>query len=368
MDLIERTLFNIEERRQRILSGKVNCIPSPFPTFRRDFPGIEQGKFYLLSGAAKSGKSQIASYLFLFAPILYAYNNPDKIRLQIFYFPLEETAEKITLRFMSYLLYTMTGGEIRASTLDLQSVDERNPVSAEIIDKLRSIDFQSMLKYFEDHVHFFPERNPTGIYNVIKQYAEEAGTVHKKKIVVENKATGIKQEKEVFDYYEPKDKEEYVLVIVDHAGLLSTERGWNLKETIDKLSEYFMIFRNKYNYTPILIQQQNSETLSLDAYKANKIRPTLAGLADSKNPGKDASCMLGITNPFSYELPTYLNYNISKLRGHARFLEVVLNREGESNGIIALYFDGAVNFFKPLPSYNNITALHDVYNLIQSLS
>ncbi len=141
-----------------------------------------------------------------------------------------------------------------------------------------------------------------------------------------------------------------------------------LKECIDKLSEYFMIFRNHYNYTPILVHQQNAETISLDAFKANKIRPTLAGLADSKNPGKDCSVMLGITNPYAFEVPDYLNYSIRNLKGYARFLEVVLNREGESNGVLALYFDGATNYFTPLPPSNDITKLQMVYSLIQGLN
>ena len=114
-----------------------------------------------------------------------------------------------------------------------------------------------------------------------------------------------------------------------------------------------------------MIAQQNAETISLDAFKANKIRPTLAGIADSKNVGKDCSVMLGITNPFAFEVPEYLKYDIRKLKGYARFLEVVLNREGESNGVLALYFDGATNYFAPLPKYDNITELNKVYQLIQ---
>lgn len=46
------------------------------------------------------------------------------------------------------------------------------------------------------------------------------------------------------------------------------------------------IVRNKYNYIPVVVQQQNSESLSLEAFKANKIRPTQKGLADSQDPGK----------------------------------------------------------------------------------
>ena len=45
--------------------------------------------------------------------------------------------------------------------------------------------------------------------------------------------------------------------------------------------------------------------------------------------------MLGITNPFSYEIPEYLGYDITKLRGNARFLEVVLNRDKHNY----LYYD-----------------------------
>lgn len=355
-----------------MLSGGINCIPSPFPSFRRDFPGIEQGKYYLVSGASKSGKTQLASFLFLYTPVLYSYHHPDKLRLQIFYYPLEETPEKITMRFMCYLLYILSGMKIRISPMQLQSVDEREPVDSSILEILHSLEYQSILRYYEDHVHFMSARNPTGAWRDINAYAEEAGTIHKKTITVENRQTGVTQEKEVFDYYEPKDKDEYVIIIWDHAANTSLEQGKNLKDTIDKLSEYMMIFRNKYNYTPVLLQQQNAETLSLDAFKANKIRPTLAGLADSKNPGKDCSVMLGITNPFSFELPKYPSnshgFDITKLKGYARFLEVVLNREGESNGMIGLYFDGAVNYFAPLPRFDDVTNLNKVYSLIQKNS
>lgn len=137
------------------------------------------------------------------------------------------------------------------------------------------------------------------------------------------------------------------------------------KECIDKLSEYFMIARNHYKYIPILVQQQNLETLGLDAFKANRIRPTLAGLADSKNPGKDCTLMIGITNPFAFELPEYLKYDITQLRSYARFFEIVLNREGSANNVLALYFDGATNYFVPLPAYTETQKLQRVYNLIR---
>lgn len=366
--LVSRVLEHLEYRRQKILTGGINCIPSPFSVFRNDFPGVEQGKYYLISGGTKAGKTQITSYLFLYVPILFAFNNPDKLRLQIFYFPLEETPEKITMRFMCHLLYIMSGHKIRISPSQLGSIDGEHIVDKDILDLLHSEQYQCILNFYEEHVHFITERNPTGCWKTLNKYAQEAGVIHKKKIIIENKETGIKQEKEVFDYYEPKDPDEYVLIIWDHAGNTDNERGMDDREKIKKLSEYFMIFRNHYNYIPVLIQQQNTDTTSLDAFKANKIRPTFAGLADGKDTGRDASVMLGITNPSAFEIPKYLGYDITKLTKYARFLEVVLNREGESNGVIGLYFDGATNYFAPLPASNDTEGLHRVYNLIQSLS
>ena len=119
LNLIERTLSNIEERRQKIINGDINCIPSPFDCFSNDFVGIQQGKYYVVSAHQKCGKTQLTSFLFLFNPILYAYNHPEQLTLKIFYYPLEETKERITLRFMSYLVYTMSGFKIQVSPEEL---------------------------------------------------------------------------------------------------------------------------------------------------------------------------------------------------------------------------------------------------------
>ena len=50
MSIIKRVIGNIKESRQRILEGKVNCVPIPFPRFRKEFPGIQQKTYYLVSG------------------------------------------------------------------------------------------------------------------------------------------------------------------------------------------------------------------------------------------------------------------------------------------------------------------------------
>jgi hypothetical protein len=357
MSLIERVLENAKERREKILSGKVNCIPSPFKTFRYDFPGVELGTYYLVSGGAKSSKSKITNFLFLFNSILYAYHHPELVRLKVFYALLEEKAENITGKFICYLLYVLSDKKIRIDIKTFKSVDEDRILSPEILELLGTLEYQSILRFFEEHVIFIPDRNPTGVYHTLEKYAEANGTIHRKRV------EGY--EKEIFDYYEPNDPDEYVLCIIDHISLISCERSMDLRNSIKKLSEYLKIVRNKYNYIPVVVQQQNSESLSLEAFKANKIRPTQKGLADSQDPGKDCDVMLGITSPFSWELKEYLKYDITKLRGYCKFLEIVLGRDGESNAILGMYFDGATGFYAPLPKYDNISELNRVYQLIQ---
>lgn len=357
MSLIERVLENAKERREKILSGKVNCIPSPFKTFRYDFPGVELGTYYLVSGGAKSSKSKITNFLFLFNSILYAYHHPELVRLKVFYALLEEKAENITGKFICYLLYVLSDKKIRIDIKTFKSVDEDRILSPEILELLGTLEYQSILRFFEEHVIFIPDRNPTGVYHTLEKYAEANGTIHRKRVEGYEKA--------IFDYYEPNDPDEYVLCIIDHISLISCERGMDLRNSIKKLSEYLKIVRNKYNYIPVVVQQQNSESLSLEAFKANKIRPTQKGLADSQDPGKDCDVMLGITSPFSWELKEYLKYDITKLRGYCKFLEIVLGRDGESNAILGMYFDGATGFYAPLPKYDNISELNKVYQLIQ---
>lgn len=75
--------------------------------------------------------------------------------------------------------------------------------------------------------------------------------------------------------------------------------------------------------------------------------------------------MFGITSPYSWELKEYLRYDITKLRSYCKFLELVLGRDGESNAILGMYFDGAVGYYTPLPKYDNLTELNKVYQLIQ---
>lgn len=370
MSLRERVTSNLSARRNNILNGQINSISSPLPRFREDFVGIEQAKYYLLTSVTKGGKSQFGSYMFIYTPLLYAYYHRDQVDVKIFYYPLEETPENVMERFMSYLLYTMSDGKIRISPRDLKSTDNDKPLAEEVLNILNSKEYSDILDFFEEHIIFSSSTNATGVWKECKRYAEENGIVHtkKKKVTEVNEFTGEKIVKEVegFDYYEPNNKKEYRIIFYDHIGLTSVERGMDLRQSINKLSEYFVALRNRYGFSPVVIQQQ-AFFENMDAFKMDKLRPSITNLADSKAVSRDVNICLSLFSPYKYELREYLGYDITKFKDNIRFLEVLINRDGQSNGIIGLFFDGCCNVFHELPPPTDKVGLGRYYAYLDSL-
>ena len=364
MSLTERVIGSLQYRRDRLVNGDINSIPSPFPRFSEDFIGIEQGKYYLVTGSTKSAKTQFSSFVFVYNTLLYAYNNPDKCRVKILYYPLEETPEDILERFMSYIIYSLSG--TRISPTDLRSTRNSKPLSQNIIDLLKSEEYNKLFSFFEDSIIFSPTCNPTGIFNECKKFAEDNGKVYTKKQKVRGEF-GETKEIDAFDYYEPDDPNEYRLIVIDHVSLLHTERNYTLKQAIDKLSEYCVILRNRYKFSPVVIQQQALAGESLDAFKEGKLRPTIANLSDSKYVARDANIAIGLFSPMKHELREYLGYDITKFKDNIRFAEILLTRGGSPGSICPLFFDGAVNTFSELPKPNDIQGLNKVYTYIDKL-
>lgn len=365
--LYDRTMQEVESRRQRILDGGVNCIPSPFKRFQDDFCGIEQDTYYCITSFTKGGKSQLVSFMFIFQAIMYAYFAKEQVDFKIIYFPLEETKERIMQRFMSWLLFRKSNMATRISPKELRSTTQA--IDEKIVDRLRQFDIQDILKFFEDHVIFPNESpNPTGIYKYCKQYAEDHGTVSKRMVKMKDEF-GVEQDVEIFDSYVQDNPNEYRMIIIDTVNLIDTERGMTLKQSIDKLSEYCAKYlRNRYHYSPIVIQQQAFESEGNESFKLGRVRPSVAGLGDSKYVSRDADIVLGLFSPHRFGITEYFGYDVSILKDHLRFLEVIVNRNGEMGGLLPLWFDGAVCDFKELPKPDDKNAMTAVYNICKTLA
>lgn len=367
MELYNRTIKNIEDKRANLINGGINSIPSPFIRFNNDFVGVEQRTYFCITSTTKGGKSQFGSYTFIFEPLLYAYKHPEKVSYKVFYFILEETPERVLQRFMSYILYYLSNGNIRVSPRDLRSTKNNKPLSEEIITILKSEEYKKIFEFFESSIIFSTTANPTGIYKECKKYAEDHGTIVTKKIEYKGEAGEI-LESNIFDHYIPNNPKEYKIIFIDHIGLIDTEKGMTLKQSMDKLSEYLAKYlRNRYDFSPVVIQQQSFEGESTDSFINGRIRPSAQGLGDSKYIARDCDVLIGLFSPFKYELKEYLGYDITKFRDNIRFMELLLSRDGEMGGICPLFFDGASCIFKELPKPQDKEAIIPIYKYLDTL-
>lgn len=314
-------------------------------------------------------KTQITDWLFLYNTIQQVLDKNLQIRLKIFYFSLEMSKEQKMLAAFSNILYVKEG--IRIAPKDLKSTKADNILTEDTIALIEK--YKPYFDKIEEIVEFVDDiRNPTGIYKFVREYAQANGTQHTKKVEFVNNKTGEVFEKDIDDWYEPNDPDEYVMIIIDHISLISPENKNGQKQGLqaaitDLSSNYLIKLRNKYNYIPVVIQQQASSQESIENLKANRLKPTLDGLGDCKLTQRDADVIVGLFSPFRHEIPVYLDYDVKKFRDNIRFLEIIGGREGGGGTICPLYFDGAVNYFKELPLPNQHELLNKVYGFLDEI-
>ena len=354
------------QRRQRVEDGKYNCFPFPFERFRRIYPGVEQGKYILLTANQKVGKSKLADYLFIYEPLFYTMDHPE-LKAKILYFSLEMSAKEKYNEFLCQLLFRLDN--IHIDTRRLRSVDA--PCDPHIFELLESERYQKYIRAFEEMVIFDDTiKNPTGINKKCRDYALEHGHFNYITYEAANELTGEMETRKGVDPIKPytqDDEDEYRIIILDNAANLSVEKGCkDQREAIEKMSKYNITLRKQLNYIVVFIQHQAQSQEGIENIKLDRMRPTTDGLGDCKTTSRDANCVMGLYSPFKFDKKEHLNYDITKLQGYCRFLEVLEDRDYGANGhVCPLFFDGATSTFKELPKSTDTERLNRYYRLIQ---
>lgn len=343
----------IEQNKSIKESGGIIAIPweDGFPRLSTVIPGVRKGLYTIITSGTKESKTQLCDFLFVYQPIDWLLKNPHvKIKYKVLYFLLELSKEAKILQAICYRLFTHYN--ILINPDNLLSVFKDYTIDEHILNIIKSDEFKKWMDFFEDTVVFYDNiKHPTGIGIVVDKYARENGKIYYRE-VDDWERPGYKRK--VFDRYEPNDPDEIVVPIYDHASLLS-EKGKTTYECIKDLSSDLSIkFKNRYGYSPVLIQQQSADATkqqftSKGSSILEKVKPTREGLANNKDTAMDCSLMIGIFSPYKYEEPEYENWDLTRLRDGHREISILLNRHGRSNITVQAYFNGACNFFKELP-------------------
>jgi hypothetical protein len=167
--------------------------------------------------------------------------------------------------------------------------------------------------------------------------------------------------REVKDKYIPVRPDEYVIVIVDHIGLLQTAPLETLHQAILKYSsEYCLEMRDRWKYIPTIVQQQSADSSRAQFnYRGDtiidKIRPDSEGLADNKYTARDVDLMVSLFYPKRYNIDKYEDIDLERIGDNHREFTINLNRNGISNASIQLLFLGSSSYFAEFP--RNVTEL-----------
>lgn len=360
-------------------SGYYNCIPfMGMERLEMYLPGIEQSTYYLLAAASGVGKSKLARYLFIHNPIVFLENNPDSgIELDILYFSLEESKEKIILAEISKYLYSKYNLVI--SIKQLASVGRYNVISSEDLAKVRLA--EAHVRKFLDRVTIYDNvRNATGIYKTVRNFAMTVGTYYDKDgkpltpEEVMQVTGGIGETYKKVAGYKLHNPKHYVIVMTDHLGLLQPESGETLWQTMGKMSSnYNLHFRDKFGFIPVVIQQLAADKERVDSNFQgktieDKLEPTLDSLGDNKTIARDVNVALGLFDPARYKIDNHNGYDITRLKDRYRSMNIMKSRDGIANKKLPLFFNGAVDFFKEMPRTDNIDGMNRVFAYVNQLN
>lgn len=340
--IFDDVVENIKRGQQGLNRG----LPMGFSRLTDYVPGIQQGTYYLVGGETGTGKTAFADDAFLYNPYDWYKGHPETpIKLKVFYWSLEIDKTIKMTKGICRKLYTDYG---RVTDINYVLSRGKNRIDQETFDIVCGLrdhfeEMEDVLTIIDGASH------PTAINKFMMNYAKSNGELVYKKV------NNGKEDVDIFDKYIPDNPNEYVIIVIDHISLMKRERGFNVKDNIDKMSEYLIPLRNNFKYIPVVVQQLNRSMTQADRFKMDMVEPKLSDFKDSGNTQQDANVIMTLFAPNRHEIPKFRGYDIKKLRDRFRSVQVLKNRDGASDVRIGLQFVGEVGYFQEIPKPTDIS-------------
>ena len=288
-------------------------------------------------GATGTGKSALVHNAYILQPFDFIRKTKNlNVKMKVILFSMERSKIYILAKWLSREIFLSQGILIPLQKLlgwwDTKlTKDEHDLV-------LMYRDYICELEQFCDIIE--GASNPTGIYKYVKNYATN---------------NGVFEDKDEFTkIYIPNDENEIVIPIVDHYGLTKTEKTMSKKDAIEKLSEYFQIFRDSYGYSPVGVSQINRELGSALNRKINEtLEPTIDHIKESGAPGEASDVVMSLFQPSKYKTED-VSYKVEKFidpntgGDFFRSLKILKSSFSESDIRCGMAFMGVIGIFAEL--------------------
>lgn len=249
--------------------------------------GVQKGRIYGIAAAPKTGKSTFTDYAFVLQPFLYAVKHNVPIEWIYFSFEIDRVSKEFD--FASFFLYhdfkikkiVLPKGVRRKgkSTIELSSnylrgrVQDDNgniiKVNSTVFDHLKKVYEKRIIPLFGEYddkgmqikkgyITFIEDKdNPTGLKKYLTSHAEKEGCFIR---------DGNEYNKRITNY-KPDNPEKHTIIITDHLRKLKPERGFLMKQTVDKYIEYSVELRNFCGYTFVHIIHLNRNMADIHRQK-----------------------------------------------------------------------------------------------------
>lgn len=372
--------MNFVETFQQGKAGKIFGLTTGIDALDKAINGIQRKTSIGLVAAPKVGKTTLCDYSFLISPYLQCEKLGilDNVEWIYYSYEIDRISKefKVASFFMyhdydifSYMYkgveYQMDQDYLMGRKLHQDPITkafELIKVSEEHEEMLKAIYLKRIIPIFGEYavdgtqirkgkVQFIEDpENPTGINKYLMHYAEKNGKFVKqpyhtfddnKKPVVRERIIG----------YTPHNPDKFTIVIMDHVRKLRRERGFTLKENIDKWLEYSTFLRNICSYTFINICHSNRQLANVDRlkYAGEYIFPTADDVKDTGNIAEESTILMTMFNPNDekYNLKSHFDVNLESYPDY-RSIHITESRYTECPAHIQTSMYGGVNLFTPL--------------------
>lgn len=336
--------MTFEERVNEGLQGRYKGLNNGFERINKYIFGIQRSCYMLIGGQSGAAKTTFVDYMLINAIQDSETNN---IPINIFYYSLEIDEFSKKANWLSTLIYNKYNIVVNPEKIKGLGNFRLNDDEQELVNS----ELPELNKLWSKINWIWESTNPTGIYKSMWNHMVNRGTFIKEPYVDEN---GKTQERIV--KFINNNSKEYNILIGDHQALLSIERGYTLKENLDKNSEYCVKLRNLFGLTIIWLAQFNQGLSSVERakFKGVDISPQQADFKDTTTPYADCDIALGLMNAYKMDMETCLGYNINKpfstynLKDRFRMVKIIKNRLSRDNIAIGLLFQAEAGSFEEL--------------------
>ena len=350
------------------IEGRNTGIPLPLKKLEKVINGIQKQMYCLYGGASGTGKTALVDFLYVLAPYIWMQRQellPDgsDIKFKVIYRSMERSKKYKLQKWTCAYLYLIHGLVIDVPTINGWA-SKLFDVTPEIRKQIETAEefINGMLDSGVVQIHDGAE-NPTGISKSIREYACSVGTLKEERKVSKEGNTYTEKS------YTPHDPNLTTMIIEDHLGKLKLEKiegRYDLKLTIDKMSEYNGILRDLYGFTVIAISQFNRSLADSTRMRNKVLAPEPSDFKNTGNTYEDADLVIGLFNPFKLKVTNDLGYEVDKFinaGGYNRYrsIHVLKNSFGVDDIAMGLYFIGEMGLWKELPKPDQTADLKVIY-------